>query len=105
MSTAAWLIEHVDELDTASAEELLDAGLGRFACGLCADNRDAAEASAAELRRAHALLRLILRAEVKPIRSEGLEDDRTAQALLGHIAAWAILKARVEMYLQTAGGK
>ena len=103
MSTAAWLIEHVDELDTASAEELLDAGLGRFACGLCADNRDAAEASAAELRRAHALLRLILRAEVKPIKSEGLEDDRTAQALLGHVAAWAILKARIEMYFQAAG--
>ena len=100
MSTAAWLIEHVDELDTATAEELLDAGLGRFACGLCADNRDAAEASAAELRRAHALLRLILRAEVKPIKSEGLEDDRTAQALLGHVAAWAILKARVDLYFQ-----
>ena len=62
------------------------------------------EASAAERSRAHALLRLILRAEVKPIKSEGLEDDRTAQALLGHIAAWAILKARVEMYFQAAAG-
>jgi hypothetical protein len=103
MSSAAWLIGHADELETASAEELLDAGLGRFACGLCADNRDAAEASAAELRRAHALLRLILRAEVKPIKSEGLEDDRTAQALLGHVAAWAILKARIELYLQDSG--
>jgi hypothetical protein len=103
MSTAAWLIEHADELDTASAEELLDAGLGRFACGLCADNRDAAEASAAELRRAHSLLRLVLRADPKPIRSEGLEDDRTAQALIGHIAAWAILKARVDLYFQAAG--
>ena len=99
MSAAAWLIEGADELDTATAEDIL----GRFACGLCADNRDAAEASAAELRKAEQLLRLILRAEVKPIKSEGLEDDRTAQALLGHVAAWAILKARVELYFQAAG--
>ena len=39
---------------------------------------------------------------MKPIKSEGLEDDRTAQALLGHVAAWAILKARVELYFQGA---
>jgi hypothetical protein len=100
---APWLIDYPDtpdEFDTAAAGDILGDVLGRFACGLCADNRDAAEAAAAELRRAHALLRLILRAEVKPIKSEGLEDDRTAQALLGHVAAWAILKARVELYFQ-----
>jgi hypothetical protein len=86
---------------------LLDAGcedpeLGPFACGECADNRDAAEASAAQLARAHALLRLIRRAEVKPVRSEGLEDDANAQLVLGHASAWAILKARIDLYFQTA---
>jgi hypothetical protein len=102
MATGAWLIDYPDtpdELDTATAEDIL----GRFACGLCADNRDAAERAEAQLARAHALLRLIRRAEVKPIKSEGLEDDATAQALIGHVAAWAILKARVELYFQAAG--
>jgi hypothetical protein len=89
---------------------MLDAGcedpeLGRFACGECADNRDAAERSAAQLARAHALLRLIRRSEPKPLRSEGLEDDANAQALLGYVAAFAVLRARIEMYLADAGAR
>ena len=80
-TTAAWLIERSpDEFDTA---------VGRFACSECADNRDAAELTAAQIEKAHALLRLIRRAEVKPMKPEGLEDDATAQALLGHISAMA----------------
>jgi len=77
---------------------------GRFACGECAENRDAAERTARQVQKANALLRLIRRAEVKPLRSEGLEDDATAQLLLGHVSAWAILKARIDLYFQQAGG-
>jgi hypothetical protein len=51
---APWLIE--DDYDRAPAEALLDNDLGRFACNLCADNRDAAERTAAALKRANALL-------------------------------------------------
>ena len=98
MSTAAWLIDAArTNFDTASAEALLDtapdAGLGRFACGLCADNRDATrEGLRGRAKRPRtSLLRLILRAGSEAGSSpEGLEDDRTAQALLGHVAAWAI---------------
>ena len=78
---------------------------GRFACGLCADNRDAAEAAEADIRRlnaalnrAHSLLRLIQRAEVKPLRSEGLDHDPTAQSLLGHVSAWAVLQTRIQLF-------
>lgn len=38
---APWLID--DEYDAEPAEALMDGDLGRFACNLCADNRDAAE--------------------------------------------------------------
>jgi hypothetical protein len=49
--TGAWLIDGFpdtpDEYDKATAEELT---LGRFACHLCADNRDAADRAERELR-------------------------------------------------------
>lgn len=49
--TGAWLIDGFpdrDAYDTATAEDIT---LGRFACGMCADNRDAAERAELEIRR------------------------------------------------------
>ena len=94
-STAAWLIE--------GAPDGFDTAVGRFACSECADNRDAAELAAMQIAKAHALLRLIRRSEVKPMKSEGLEDDATAQALLGHISAVAVIKARIDLYFDKVG--
>jgi hypothetical protein len=54
VNPAPWLID--DDYDTDPPEALLDNDLGRFACNLCADNRDAAERAAAALKRANALL-------------------------------------------------
>jgi hypothetical protein len=99
ISSAPWREpEMQDQFDQTPA-----ADLGRFACGDCAENRDAGERAAAQLARANALLRLIRRADPKPIRSEGLEDDQTAQALLGFVAGLAVIKARIDLYFQEAG--
>ncbi len=54
MNPAPWLID--DEYDAEPAEALMDGDLGRFACNLCAPNRDDAERTAAALKRANALL-------------------------------------------------
>lgn len=105
--TAHWLNDaDRDELDNATAEALI---LGRFACGLCAENRDAAEraeADAAELRKqlakSHALLRLIARTEQRPAKREADEDPRDL-ALVGFACAMAAIKARIEIYFQAAG--
>ena len=51
---APWLID--DAYDEAEPEALVDGDLGRFACNLCAPNRDAAERAEAALRRSNALL-------------------------------------------------
>lgn len=119
MSTASWLLDgypetleeaHIertltDELDTATAEDIL----GRFACGLCADNRDAAERAEADIRRiraelgrAHALLRLILRTEMRPAKREADSETPHDLALIWFAATLAAVKARIEIYFQAA---
>ena len=109
--TGPWPIE-LEELETAPAELLIGKdALGRFACGLCAENRDAgerAEREATELRaqlgRAHALLRLIARTEQRPAKREGIEDDPRELALVGFAMYAAAIKARIEIYFQAARG-
>lgn len=111
-ATAPWLLEGYpedgapDAIDNATAEDIL----GRFACGLCADNRDAAEAAErdvrelrAQLGRAHTLLRLILRAEMRPAKREADTDTPHDLALIGFSTTLAAIKARIEIYFQAAG--
>lgn len=95
-----------DEFDRTTAEALT---LGRFACGLCADNRDAAEAAERELAiagrqlaKAEQLLRLIGRTEQRPAKRESAEDDARELALVGFAATLAAIKARIEIYFQAA---
>jgi hypothetical protein len=93
-----------DELDRASAAEFIAAAVsvsgGRYACGECADNRDAAERSDRQLAKAHALLRLILRAEMRPAKREAADDTPHDLALIGFSTALAAIKARIEIYFQ-----
>jgi hypothetical protein len=106
--TAPWLVDgYPDELEDATAEALI---LGRFACGMCAENRDAAERMEAEVNRlnaqlakSHALLRLIARTEQRPAKREGDEDAREL-ALVGFAMALAAIKARIEIYFQAVRG-
>jgi hypothetical protein len=100
--SAAWLTEGFP--DETPAEVLIPEDLGRFACALCADNRDAAEASAAQLARAHALLRQIARANAAPARELIVSsDDPRERVILGHVAALAVIKARIELYFAAKG--
>jgi hypothetical protein len=93
-----------DDFDHAPAA---DFG-GRFACGLCADNRDAADAAerelertAARLERAEALLKFIGRVQQRPAAAaEGLDETPHCLALVGFAATLAAIKARVEIYFQ-----
>jgi hypothetical protein len=109
--TGAWLIEDTpDELDTAAAEDILGDVLGRFACGLCADNRDAAERAerevkelAQELERAQAVLRVIMRTQMRPAEREAPGDTPHELALIGFSKTLAGIRARIEIYFQAAG--
>ena len=86
-----------DNIDTATAEQML----GRFACSLCADNRDAAEHAEAQLKKAHALLRLVARTYATP--TADLSEDARERVILAHVAALAVLRARVELYFEAIG--
>jgi hypothetical protein len=88
-----------DELDQTPAEVFND--FGRFACGECADNRDAAERTALQLAKAHALLKLILRTEQRPAKREG-DESAHELALIGFAMCLAAVKARIEAYFQAA---
>jgi hypothetical protein len=96
----AWLVATdgmpPDDLDQTPADDF-----GRFACGECADNRDAAERTALQLKKAHSLLHLIARTEQRAAKREG---DETAHelALIGFACAVAAIKARIEVYFQAA---
>jgi hypothetical protein len=98
-----------DDFDRAPVTDFSAAG--RYACHLCADNRDAADAAerelartAARLERAEALLRLIARTEQRPAKRETPEDNPHDLALIGFCQAFAAIKARVEIYFQAARG-
>jgi hypothetical protein len=104
----AWLVASdglpPDELDQSPGDDFA----GRFACHLCADNRDAAErmerelADAGEqLQKAHQLLRLILRTEQRAAKREA-EEPAHELALIGFACALAAIKARIEVYFHTA---
>lgn len=83
-----------DELNETPAAEFG----GRFACSECADNRDAAEAAERDLAAAMALLRLILRADLRPAKAEGRETPAELAAI-GYAQAFAAIRARIELYL------
>jgi hypothetical protein len=86
-----------DEFDAAPASDF--AAVGRFACGECADNRDAAERAERQLARANALLRVIARTEQRAAKREFDEDPREL-ALVGWACTLAAIKARIEIYFQ-----
>jgi hypothetical protein len=86
-----------DEFDAAPAADF--AAVGRFACGECADNRDAAERAERQLARANALLRVIARSEQRAAKREFDEDPREL-AIIGFAQMLAAVKARIEIYFQ-----
>lgn len=86
-----------DDYDETTAAEFG----GRFACSLCAENRDAGERAERQLKRAEALLKLIARAELRPAKREALEENPHELALIGYAQAFAGIRARIELYLDT----
>jgi hypothetical protein len=88
-----------DALDETAAAEFLGAAVGRFACGECADNRDAAERAERQLAKAHALLRILARTEQRAAKREFDEDPREL-AIIGFAQMLAAIKARIEIYFQ-----
>jgi hypothetical protein len=89
-----------DELDRTPAAEFLGPAVGRFACGECAENRDAAERAERQLQKAQALLRVIARTEQRAAKREGIEDDPRELAIIGFAQMLAAVKARIEIYFQ-----
>jgi hypothetical protein len=87
-----------DEFDAAPAADF--AAVGRFACGECAANRDAAESAERQLAQAHKLLRVLARTEQRPAKREGIEDDPRELAIVGAAMTLAAIKARIEIYFQ-----
>jgi hypothetical protein len=79
------------------------AGAGRFACGLCAENRDAAEHAAVQLARAHALLRTLRRMEPKPVKAEGPDDEPKALGAIAQAVYIATLRTRIDLYFGDGG--
>jgi hypothetical protein len=86
-----------DELDRTPAADF--AAVGRFACGECADNRDAAERAERQLAKCHALLRVLARTEQRAAKREFDEDPREL-AIIGFAQMLAAIKARIEIYFQ-----
>jgi hypothetical protein len=99
-----------DDFDRAPATDFSAAG--RFACGLCAANRDDADAAERELDRAQArlaaaeaLLKFIGRVQQRPAAAaEGLDETPYALALIGFAQSFAAIKARVDIYFQGVRG-
>jgi hypothetical protein len=87
-----------DEFDAAPAADF--AAVGRFACGECAENRDAAERAERQLAKCHALLRVIARTEQRAAKREGIEDDPRDLAIIGFAQMLAAIKTRIEIYFQ-----
>lgn len=88
--------ERRDALDRTAAAEFLP-------CQSCMDIRAELEQVNARLAKAHALLRVLRRAEAKPQKQEGLDDDPLTLALIAHVVLIATLKARIDLYLQSTG--
>jgi hypothetical protein len=88
--------ERRDQYDLTAAAEFLP-------CQSCMDFRTELEQANTRLAKAHALLRLLRRSEVKPQKQEGLEDDPLTLALIAHVVLIATLKARIDLYLQATG--
>jgi hypothetical protein len=101
--------ELADKYDKTPADSLG----GRFACHLCADNRDAAERAerdldraAALVDRAHALLRWIARLEPRPAAGAvGIEETPNQLALIGYAQALTAVKARIELHLEAVAAR
>jgi hypothetical protein len=95
-----------DAYDTAGASEI-SRDFGRFACSLCAQNRDDADRLERELAdaqrqlaRAQALLKVLGRVQQKPAPREGDETPHEL-ALIGFATALAAVRARIEIYFQS----
>jgi hypothetical protein len=88
-----------DALDETAAAEFLGAAVGRFACGECADNRDAAERAERQLARVERLLRIIARVEPKPVRAETLDEPGDCM-VIGYAQALAGIRMRIELYFK-----
>jgi hypothetical protein len=87
----------LDELDQTAA--------GRFGCGQCAANRDAADAAEHELARereqlakAQALLRTLRRLEPKPVKAEGTDDEPETLGAIAQAVYIATLRTRIDLY-------
>jgi hypothetical protein len=63
--------------------------------------RDEGNRLAAQLAKAHQVLRALRKIEPKPARAEGFEDDPQANMIVGYATALAAIRARIELYLAT----
>jgi hypothetical protein len=95
-----------DAYDTAEASEI-SRDFGRFACSLCAQNRDDADRlerelaqAQAQLNKAHAVLKILGRVQQKPAPREGDGETPQELALIGFATALAAVRARIEIYFQ-----